>query len=173
MPAKEHRRFQKPHISWIRDYTIRYTSPSRGIYVMYILGFGGLYTTIQPRYRGFFFRPRSENPEGNTPCPRDFPDEDEKNRGRGGYIVVYSSTRPNTYNIYTTFSVLALKRNTFQFFKTMEHAAITKINDAVTMRQFSQFLTNAKLPPLWEGKIKSNVLVLVCFFFYHYQTVSS
>ena len=46
----------------------------------------------------------------------------------------------------------------------MEHAATTKINDALTMRQFNRFLTNAKLPPLWEGKIKSNVLVLVCFF---------
>ena len=37
----------------------------------------------------------------------------------------------------------------------MEHAPTTKINDAVTMRQFNRFLTNATLPPLWEGKIKS------------------
>ena len=127
----------------------------------------------------------AENHEGSTPCPRAegprarraargiFLPRTKKYRGRGGYIVVYSSTRPNIYNIYTTFSVLAVKRNTFQVFKTMEHAATTKINDAVTMRQFNRFLTNAKLPPLWEGKIKSNVLVLVCFFFYHYQTVSS
>ena len=116
--------------------------------------------------------PEGRRPEGTACSPRDFAAEDEKNRGRGGYIVVYSSTRPNIYNIYTTFFVIALKRKAFHVFKTMEHAASTKINDAVTMRQFNRFLTNAKLPPLWEGKIKSNVLVLVCFF-YHYHTVSS
>ena len=37
----------------------------------------------------------------------------------------------------------------------MEHATKTKLNDAVTLRQFNRFLTNAKLPPRWESKIKS------------------
>ena len=55
---------------------------------------------IALRGRGFL-RPRS-NLEG-TPCrPRDST-EDVKNRGRGGYIVGYSPTRPHIYNIYTSF----------------------------------------------------------------------
>ena len=48
-----------------------------------------------------FLRSRS-NPEGGTAWrPRDST-EDVKNRGRGGYIVRYSPTRPHIYNIYTT-----------------------------------------------------------------------
>ena len=36
----------------------------------------------------------------------------------------------------------------------MEHSATTKVNDAVTERQFNRFLANAKLPSRWEGKVK-------------------
>ena len=32
-----------------------------------------------------------------------FPDSDEKIRGWGGYIVVYSPIKPNIYNIYPSF----------------------------------------------------------------------
>ena len=59
------------------------------IYVMYILGFWGQYTTIWPRNRGFFVRgrrPRTKNPRLR------------------GHIVVYFPKKPNIYNIYSTFS---------------------------------------------------------------------
>ena len=109
-----------------------------------------IYNNIAPKPRFFFVR-GGKIPEGSTPCPRAegprarraargiFQPRTKKYRGRGGYIVVFSSTRPNIYNIYTTFSVLAKKRNTFQVLITMEHAATTKIKDAITMRQFSLF----------------------------------
>ena len=44
----------------------------------------------------------------------------------------------------------------------MEHAATTKANDAVTKRQFERFLSNAKLPQRWVGKVKTlNDVVLI------------
>ena len=38
----------------------------------------------------------------------------KKNRGRGGYIVVYSPIKPNIYNIYPTFLIFHfyLNKNT-------------------------------------------------------------
>ena len=58
-----------------------------------------------PRPRFFTFevesRGRHDVPEGTAWRPRDST-EDVKNRGRGGYIVTYSPTRPHIYNIYTT-----------------------------------------------------------------------
>ena len=36
----------------------------------------------------------------------------------------------------------------------MERSATTKKNDAVTERQFNRFVTTAKLPSQWEGKVK-------------------
>ena len=36
----------------------------------------------------------------------------------------------------------------------MQQSATTKLNDAVTERQFNRFLTNAKLPPQWVGEVK-------------------
>ena len=74
---------------------------------MYILGLRGLYTTIQPRDQGFSSDVESR---GHGVPPEGF-DRGRKILGRGGYIVVYSPTRPNIYNIYTTFSVLALRMN--------------------------------------------------------------
>ena len=65
---------------------------------MYIWGLGGLYTTIQPRDRGYF------SPEGIF-LPRM-----KNNQGRGGYIVVYSPMRPHIYNKCTTFFVSGLQR---------------------------------------------------------------
>ena len=38
----------------------------------------------------------------------------------------------------------------------MDHAVNTKINDAVTNRQFTRFLVNAQIPPRWKSKV--NVL---------------
>ena len=69
------------------------------VYILYILGLVWLYTTIYPpRPRFFTSEVESQGhalpPEGST--------EDVKNQGRGGDIVVYSQTRPNIYNIYTT-----------------------------------------------------------------------
>ena len=96
-------------------------------------------------------------------------------RGCGGYIVVYSPTRPNIYNIYTTiyatpspiFFLMNQKIITscfFQFSKQqnnlllilMDQAKTTKINDAVTNRQFNRFLSKANLPSHWKGKVKNN-----------------
>ena len=37
----------------------------------------------------------------------------------------------------------------------MEHAKSTKADDAVTNRQFQRFLSTAKLPTQWEGKVKT------------------
>ena len=44
----------------------------------------------------------------------------------------------------------------------MEHAKNTKLNDAVTKRQFERFLPNAELPPRWKGKVKTlnDVIIL-------------
>ena len=36
----------------------------------------------------------------------------------------------------------------------MEQSATTKLNDAVTERQFNRYLPKAKLPPRWVGKVK-------------------
>ena len=38
----------------------------------------------------------------------------------------------------------------------MDHPANTKINDAVTNRQFTRFLVNVQIPPRWKSKV--NVL---------------
>ena len=100
---------------------------------VYIGSRRAIYNNIAPRPR--FFLSEAENHDARGI----FQPRTKKYRGRGGYIVVFSSTRPNIYNIYTTFSVLAKKRNTFQVLITMEHAATTKIKDAITMRQFSLF----------------------------------
>ena len=37
----------------------------------------------------------------------------------------------------------------------MEHASTTKLNNAVTKRQFERFLSKAKLPESWMGKVKT------------------
>ena len=37
----------------------------------------------------------------------------------------------------------------------MERASTTKLNDAVTKRQFERFLPKAKLPERWMGKVKT------------------
>ena len=36
----------------------------------------------------------------------------------------------------------------------MDQAKTTKINDAVTNRQFNRFLSKANLPSRWKGKVK-------------------
>ena len=36
----------------------------------------------------------------------------------------------------------------------MDHAATTKINDAITNRQFNRFLATAHLPSIWKGRVK-------------------
>ena len=36
----------------------------------------------------------------------------------------------------------------------MDHAATTKINDAVTNRQFNRFLATAHLPSIWKGRVE-------------------
>ena len=38
----------------------------------------------------------------------------------------------------------------------MDQAKTTKINDAVTNRQFNRFLSKANLPSRWKGKVKNN-----------------
>ena len=38
----------------------------------------------------------------------------------------------------------------------MDQAKTTKINDAVTNRQFNRFLSKANLPSHWKGKVKNN-----------------
>ena len=35
----------------------------------------------------------------------------------------------------------------------MEHSANTKLNDAVTYRQFSRFLVHAEIPPTWKQPV--------------------
>ena len=35
----------------------------------------------------------------------------------------------------------------------MEHSANTKLNDAVTYRQFSRFLVHAEIPPSWKQPV--------------------
>ena len=35
----------------------------------------------------------------------------------------------------------------------MEHSANTKLNDAVTYRQFSRFLVHAEIPPSWKKEV--------------------
>ena len=79
---------------------------------------------------------KGRRPEGTVCCPRDLLPRTNKTEVEAA-ILLYIARRDPIYIIYigTTFSVLAVKRNTFQVFKTMEHAATTKINDAVTMRQ--------------------------------------
>ena len=44
----------------------------------------------------------------------------------------------------------------------MERSSTTKLNDAVTQRQFERFLPNAKLPARWMGKVNTlnDVLLL-------------
>ena len=68
-----------------------------------------------PRPRLFFVRgkkipevravPEGRRPEGTALPEGIFLPRTKNNRGRGGYIVVYSPTRPHIYNKYTTFSV--------------------------------------------------------------------
>ena len=49
--------------------------------------------------------PEGRRPEGTVLPEGFFLPRTKNNRGRGGYIVVFSPTRPHIYNKYTTFSV--------------------------------------------------------------------
>ena len=62
--------------------------------------------TFEVESRGRHDVPEGRRPEGTAWRPRDST-EDVKNRGRGGYIVTYSPTRPHIYNIYTTLLTVA------------------------------------------------------------------
>ena len=90
----------------------KYSLDKYFIYVMYIWGLGGLYLTIQPsKAEVFYVRGRIPREARGHGVPPEGFERGRKILGRGGYIVVYSPTRPNIYNIYTTFSVLALRMN--------------------------------------------------------------
>ena len=91
------------------------------IYVMYILFSEGYIQRYSPDSE-VFFCPRQKNPEGRavpegrrpegTALPEGiFLPRTKKIRGWGGYIVVYSPTRPHIYNKYTIF--LSLFSNEF------------------------------------------------------------
>ena len=83
-------------------------SPLKRIYVMYIWGLGGLYTTIQSRQGEFFSSEATNIPEGTALPEGIFLPRTKKIRRGGGYIVVYSPTRPHIYNKYTIFFSLSL-----------------------------------------------------------------
>ena len=67
-----------------------------------------IYTYIAPTPRAFSSEvkncrgqqsvPEGRRPEGTDCCPRQFFNRGRKNRGGGGYIGVYSPTRPHIYN---------------------------------------------------------------------------
>ena len=118
---------------------------------MYIWGLGGLYTTIQPRNRGFFSSEAEKNSRGHGPARGNFFAEDEKNpRLRRLYRCIQPDETPYIYNKYTTFLSQFAKEFTSVLKFAMEHSANTKVNDVVTNRQFNRFLSNAKLPSSWK-----------------------
>ena len=53
--------------------------------------------------------PEGRRPEGTALPEGIFLPRTKNDRGRGGYIVVYSPTRPHIYNKWTTFMSLVYK----------------------------------------------------------------
>ena len=89
------------------------------IYNVYMGSGRAIYNDIAPRPRFFALRgkkipegravPEGRRPEGTALPEGIFLTRRAKNRGRGGYIVVYSPTRPHIYNKCAIFFSLFYK----------------------------------------------------------------
>ena len=109
-----------------------------------------IYNNIAPKPR-VFFRPRLENSRGHGVLPEGIFLPRTKKPEVEAAILLYIARRDPIYIIYTPHYLQSLSKNTNS--SKMQHSTNTKINDAVTKRQFERFLPKAKLPPRWMGKV--------------------
>ena len=104
-----------------------------------------IYNDIAPKPRFFFVRgkkipesramPEGRRPEGTALPEGIFLPRTKKNRGWGGYIVVYSPTRPHIYNKYATFSLSQLSK---QFSKTVLRSYLISISVIQKIRKIGK-----------------------------------
>ena len=122
----------------------------------------GYIQQYSPETEGIF-RPRPINSRGHGLLPEGiYWPRTKKARGRGGYIVVYSLTRPHIYNIYTTSELKSL------WSRFISVTFLLKTYYEVEY-QISSSVVNYIVIPFINKKVKSNRLGLLTLVIAHLE----